>query len=65
MNPIEKKKKTTFWLNKQKKLCEAMKARKLTLKNLFDKIHKLIVKELKLNINDHIKRDRTHNLFQV
>jgi hypothetical protein len=37
----------------------------LIKKNLVDKIHKLIVKELKLNINCHIKIGKNHNLVQV
>jgi hypothetical protein len=32
------------------------------LKNLVDKIRKLIIKELKLNVNHHIKIDK--NLFK-
>jgi hypothetical protein len=39
--------------------------RKKSLKNLIDKIHKLIVKELKLNVNHHIKKNRNHDLLQV
>jgi hypothetical protein len=39
--------------------------RKFYLKNLVNKIHKLVVKKLKLNVDCHIKTQRNHNLLQV
>jgi hypothetical protein len=62
------------WKEKRKKIlvqttniCELAKneIKKKQKKQLVDKIHKLIVKELKLNINCHIKTSKNHNLFQV
>jgi hypothetical protein len=64
MNPIEKKKQLSN-AHKQK-LCElAKKIKNLNKKYIVDKIHKLIVKAFKLNVNHHIKTSRNHNLFQV
>jgi hypothetical protein len=44
---------------------KALILKNLVKKNLVDKIHKLIVKKLKLNVNCHIKIGRNHNFFQV
>jgi transposase len=63
-SPREKKK----WFsnaNKQKIYELVKKTKKNYLKNLVDKIHKLIVKELKLNVNCHIKIDKNHNLLPI
>jgi hypothetical protein len=61
MNSTKKKKKKLSNADKQK-ICElAKKAKNLNLKNLVNKIHKLIVREL----NCHIKTDKNHNLLQV
>ncbi len=66
MNPIEKgKKKQLFNADKQKKCELAKKTSNLNFKNLVDKMRKLIIKKLKLNVNHHIKRGRNHNLLQV
>ncbi len=51
MNPVGKKKKQLFSANKQN-ICKIAKTKEIfNLKNLGDKIHKLIIKEVKLNIN--------------
>jgi hypothetical protein len=63
-SPREKKKQF-FIANKQKIYKLVKKTKKINLKNLVDKIHKLIVKELKLNINCHIKIDQNHNLLPI
>jgi hypothetical protein len=63
-SPREKKKQF-FIANKQKIYKLVKKTKKINLKNLVDKIHKLIVKELKLNINCHIKIDKIHNLLPI
>jgi hypothetical protein len=45
-----KKKKQLYSANKQK-ICElAKKTKKINFKNLVDKIHKLVVKDFKLNV---------------
>jgi hypothetical protein len=50
----------------KQKICKRAKKKKiLNLKNLIDKTQKLIVKELKLNVNCHIKINRNHNLLRV
>jgi len=41
------------------------KQKEIDWKNLIDKIHKLIAKQLKLNVNRHIKIDKNHNRLQV
>jgi hypothetical protein len=47
-------------------MCElAKKTKKLNRKNLVDKIQKLIVKELELNVNHNIKIVKNHNILQV
>ncbi len=51
--------------NKQKIYELVKKAENFNLKNLIDKIHKLIVKELKLDINCQIKIDKNHNLLPI
>jgi hypothetical protein len=58
MNPIENqiKKQQLFIANKQK-IC---KLANFNLKNIIDKIHK----ELKLNIDHHIKTRKNHNIFK-
>jgi hypothetical protein len=63
MNPIEKKKKKII-VKQAKKTMWNQESKKSFL-NLVEKIDKLIVKKLKLNINDHIKTYKNHNLFQV
>jgi hypothetical protein len=49
----------------KKKVNLPRKQKKLIKKDLIDKIHKLIVKELKFNINCHIQTRKNHNLFQI
>jgi hypothetical protein len=63
MNPIEKKRKKEIFTANKQKMCELDKF--YFFKKLIDKIHKLIIKELKLNANHNIKIDKNHNLFQV
>jgi hypothetical protein len=41
------------------------KTKKVNKKNLVNKLHKLIVKKLKFNVNCHIRTCRNHNLFQI
>jgi hypothetical protein len=53
----EKKKQLSSANNK--KICKLVKkAKKFNLKNLINKIHKLIVNKPKLNVNHHIKIGR-------
>jgi len=66
MNRVEEKGKQLPNADKQKICKLAKKAKKnLNLKNIVDKIHKLIVKKLKFNVNRHIKISKNHNLLQV
>jgi hypothetical protein len=45
-------------------VCELVKkTENFDLKNLVDRIHKLIIKKLKLNTNCYIKIGRNHNLL--
>jgi hypothetical protein len=62
MNPIEKKiKEEQLFITDKQKICKlAKKARNFNLKNIIDKIHK----KLKLNIDHHIKTNKTHNIFK-
>jgi hypothetical protein len=58
MNQVDEKKKQLSNVDKQE-ICKLVKKQKiLNLKNIIDKIHKLIVKKLKLNVNCHIKIGR-------
>jgi hypothetical protein len=61
----EKRKNNIFSANKQKKSEFTKEKKKLLKKHLIDKIHKLIVKELKFNINHHIQTRKNHNLIQI
>ncbi len=64
MNQVERKKKQLFNANKPK-ICElAKKINKFFYKNLVNKMHKLIIKELKLNVNHHIKTCRITTFFE-
>jgi hypothetical protein len=67
MNLVEEKRKNNNFLVQTNKRYVTLlkKFKKFKLKNLFDKIHKLIVKELKFNVNYHIKIGKHHNLLQV
>jgi hypothetical protein len=66
MNLVEGKRKKQLFGVAEQKMCEfAKKAENLSYKNLVDKIHKLIFKELKLNVNHNIKIGKNHNLLQV
>jgi hypothetical protein len=51
----KEEKKQPSHVDKQKIYKLAKKAENFNQKNLIDKIHKLIVKELKLNVNCHVK----------
>jgi hypothetical protein len=63
MNLVEKKDKHAY---KQKKCNLAKKIRNLNFKKIVNKILKLIVKELKFNVNCQIKIGRNHNIvYQV
>ncbi len=65
MNLVKEKTKQLINVHKQK-ICELVKKIKsFNFKNLVDKIHKLIVKKLKLNVNHRIKTGKNHNLLQV
>jgi hypothetical protein len=57
MNLVKEEKKKTFFKCKQTKDIRTCfkKILNFNLKNLVDKIHKLIIKKLKLNVNHHIK----------
>jgi hypothetical protein len=66
MNLVEMKRKIQLFGANEQKMCElAKKAKNLNCKNLVHKIHKLIIKELKLNVNHNIKISKNHNLLQV
>jgi hypothetical protein len=66
MNLVEGKRKKQLFGADEQKMCElAKKAENLNYKNLVDKIHKLIFKELKLNVNHNVKTGKNHNLLQV
>jgi len=54
-----------FSANKQTICKIAMKIENLNKENLVDKIHKLKVKKLELNVDCHIKTGKNHNLLQV
>jgi hypothetical protein len=64
MNPIEKK--IFFFLCKQKKKnANCHESKKILIKKIIDKIHKLIFKKLKLNVNRCIKIGKNHDLLQI
>jgi hypothetical protein len=66
MNPVEETRKNNFLMPTSKRYENLLKkAKNFNLKNLVDKMHKLIIKELKLNLNYHIKTCRNHNLLQI
>jgi len=67
MNQVEEKKYITiFFIAYKGNICELIQKTKiLNLKNLVDKMHKITVKELKFNVNHHIKTCKNHNLVQV
>ncbi len=52
MNLVEEKRKNNLHKQKIHKLVK--KAKTFNFKNLVNKVHKLIVKDLKLNVNCHI-----------
>jgi hypothetical protein len=56
MNLIEEKKKQLSHVKKQKICKLAKKVESFNKNNIIDKIHNLIVKELKLNVNCYIKK---------
>jgi hypothetical protein len=63
MNPIEEKRKINNFLMQTSKKENVNLPRKQ--KNLIvNKIHKVIVKEFKLNVNCYIKTSKNHNLPQ-
>jgi hypothetical protein len=49
----------------KQKMCKLARKQKFLIKKKFNKIHKLIIKELKLNGNHCIKIDRNPNLLQI
>jgi hypothetical protein len=64
MNLVEEKKKNQLFNVDKQKICKlAKKTKKFNEKNIIDKIHKLIVKELKLNVNRHIKKRQKSQTF--
>jgi len=62
---LKGKKKQLCNVDKQKICKRAKKKENPNFKNLIDKTQKLIVKELKRNVNCHIKINRNHNLLRV
>ncbi len=64
-NLVEEKKKQSFCTYKQKICKLAKKVGNFNKKTLVDKMDKLIDKELKPNVNCHIKIGRNHNIFQA
>jgi len=48
-----------------KDMQSCQKKQKNWVKNLINKIHKLIIKEVRLDVNCHIKIGRNYNLLQV
>ncbi len=65
MNQVKKKRKNNFLMHTNKRYMNQPRKHKILIKKKIDKIHKLIVKELKLNVNCHIKTCKNHNLLQV
>jgi hypothetical protein len=67
MNLVKEKRKKQHFLvqTNQKNMNLPRKQKILIKKNLIDKIHKLIVKELKFNINHHNQTRQNHNLLQI
>jgi len=67
MNLVEEKRKNNFPMETSKRCANLPKKNgaNLNFKKIIDKIHKLIVKELKFNVNHSIKIDENHNLLQV
>jgi len=59
MNLVEEKKNIYYNVDKQKNVKLPRKK-----KNLIDKIHKQIIKELKINVNCHIKKMKIKNFFK-
>jgi hypothetical protein len=66
MNLVEEKRKNNFSNANKQMISElSKKINKFNFKNLLDKMHKLIVKKLKLNVNCHMKISRNHNFLQI
>ncbi len=67
VNVVEKKthKKNNFLVQTNKRYANLSKIKKFNKKKKVDKIHKVIVKELKPNINCHIKIGKNYNLLQM
>ncbi len=63
MNPIEEKRKINNFLMQMSKKENLNLPRKQKIL-IVDKIHKLIVKEFKLNANCYLKTSENHNLPQ-
>jgi hypothetical protein len=59
----KKKRQQLFVLTNKKSAILPRNQKILIKKKIVDKIHKLIVKELKFNVNCHIKIGRNHNLL--
>jgi hypothetical protein len=59
------KKRKLFTIDKKKYVNLSRKKKILNKKNLVDEIHNLIIKEIKFNVNCHIKIGRNHNFSQV
>jgi hypothetical protein len=61
-----REKKNNFLVHMNKRYANLPRKQKyLNWKNIVNQIHKQIVKELKLNVNCHIKIGKNHNLLQV
>jgi hypothetical protein len=66
MNLVEEKRKNNFSNANKQMISElSKKINKFNFKNLLDKMHKLIVKKLKLKVNCHMKISRNHNFLQI
>jgi hypothetical protein len=67
MNPIEKKRKYNNFLEHiNKRYASLSRKQKIFVKKIIvDKVHKLVVMKLKLDVDCHIQTSRNHNLLQV
>jgi len=60
MSPIEEKGKNNFLMQTSKKYVNLLRKQKILIKkNLVDKIHKLIIKKFKFNVDCHIKMQKS------
>ncbi len=64
MNQVEAKRKTNFLVKTNKRYANLPRKEKTLIKFFFDKIHKLIVKQFKLNVSCHIEIGRITTFFK-